>query len=188
MKHNKKKYKEIIQISLVIILFIGVFTMTTILKMKQDECKYEFATILMETNKGNITIELNLKEAPMTSKNFIKLTENKFYDNLKFHRYVPNFVIQGGDPKGDGTGGSGENLDLEISNLSHEKGVIAMARTSEPNSASSQFYFTLEKTPHLDGDYAVFGKVNEGMDVVMKLREGDIMKKVTLINYICEEK
>lgn len=187
MKHKKFKISENIQIILIIILFIIVFGITTMIKMN-DECENKiYATLLMQTSKGDVKIQLNLKEVPMTSKNFIKLVEKKFYDNLTFHRYVSNFVIQGGDPSGDGTGGSNETIKLEISNLTHKKGAIAMARTSNPNSASSQFYITLADTPHLDGDYAVFGEVIEGMDNVMKLREKDIIKSIRLINYICDE-
>lgn len=139
-------------------------------------------TVVMETNKGTIEIGLYEKDAPITTKNFVELVERKFYDGLKFHRYAPGFVIQGGDPKGDGSGGSEKTIKLEVSpKLKHDAaGVMAMARTSDPNSASSQFYFTLAPAPHLDMGYAVFGKVTKGLDVVLSLRAGDVMKKVYL--------
>lgn len=137
----------------------------------------------IETNKGLIVAEIYENKVPITAKNFLDLVNNDFYNGLKFHRYVPGFVVQGGDPKGDGTGGSDKEIKLEIvKDLKHEAGVLAMARSMDPNSASSQFYFTLEAAPHLDGSYAVFGKVIEGMDVVLSLREGDIMKDVSVVN------
>lgn len=136
--------------------------------------------VTIKTNKGIIKAELYTEKAPITTANFIKLTNQDFYDGLTFHRYEPGFVIQGGDPKGDGTGGSGETIPLEIvPELKHVEGALAMARTNDPNSATSQFYITLAPTPFLDGNYAVFGKVIEGMDVVLQLRAGDVMEEVT---------
>jgi cyclophilin family peptidyl-prolyl cis-trans isomerase len=139
--------------------------------------------IQMETTKGTIKVELYDNEAPITTSNFKELVQSNFYDGLTFHRYEPDFVIQGGDPKGDGTGGSDKTIPLEISdNLKHDAGVIAMARSQEPNSASSQFYFTLAPAHFLDGNYAVFGKVVEGMDVVLELRADDKIIKVEEVN------
>jgi len=144
--------------------------------------------ITFETTKGKIVVQLYVK-AKITSANFKELVSQGFYDGLSFHRYEPGFVIQGGDPqtKGNpnhpaaGTGGSDKNIELEIiPELSHKAGVIAMARSQDPNSASSQFYFTLADAHFLDGQYAVFGKVVEGMDVVLELRKGDVMEKVSL--------
>lgn len=141
--------------------------------------KNRFAII--ETNKGTIKAELYEDSAPITTKNFIKLADSGFYNGLKFHRYEPGFVIQGGDPRGDGTGGSSQIIPLEINkNLTHVKGALAMARTNDPNSATSQFYITLAPAPFLDGNYAVFGKVVSGMDVVEQLRAGDKMINITI--------
>jgi len=152
------------------------------LKGQEDKImakKNRIATIV--TNKGNIKFELFEDKAPNTAKNFIDLVDTGFYNGLKFHRYVPGFVIQGGDPKGDGTGGSGKNIKLEINkDLKHVLGAVAMARSSDPDSASSQFYITLAETPNLDGQYAVFGKVIEGIDVVLLLRQEDVMKEVNI--------
>jgi peptidyl-prolyl cis-trans isomerase B (cyclophilin B) len=143
----------------------------------------------IETNKGRIVIELYEDKAPQTAANFIDLAGRGFYDGLTFHRYVPGFVIQGGDPVGNGTGGFVDpqtgrerRIKLEVSrDLSHgDAGAVAMARSSAPDSASSQFYITLGRTPHLDMNYAVFGRVVEGMDVVNQLREGDRMTSVTI--------
>jgi peptidyl-prolyl cis-trans isomerase B (cyclophilin B) len=136
---------------------------------------------VIETNKGNFEMEIFLDKVPITANNFIGLAKKGFYDGLKFHRYEPGFVIQGGDPKGDGTGGSGKTIPLEIvDELTHEKGAVGMARSQDPDSASSQFYVMLGAEHSLDGEYAVFGKVTSGMDVVMKLRVGDVMKKVAI--------
>ena len=139
-------------------------------------------TAVIETNKGTIKFRLFEQDAPITAGNFIELAQRGFYDGLTFHRVVPGFVVQGGDPNGNGTGGSGKNIKLEVSpNLKHDSaGVVAMARSSDPNSASSQFYFTLGATPHLDMNYAVFGKVTEGVDVVQKLAVGDKMVSVKI--------
>jgi peptidyl-prolyl cis-trans isomerase B (cyclophilin B) len=139
---------------------------------------------VLETNKGTIRFELYENDAPITTSNFIGLAESSFYDGLKFHRVEPNFVIQGGCPQGNGTGGSGKNIKLEISpNLKHgDAGAVAMARSSQPDSASSQFYITLAPTPFLDGNYAVFGRVTEGLDVVRNIRVGDTMNSVRIEN------
>jgi cyclophilin family peptidyl-prolyl cis-trans isomerase len=137
-------------------------------------------TIVFETTKGTFEAMLYENDAPITSANFIGLVEKKFYDGLTFHRVIPGFVAQGGCPKGDGTGGSGKTIPLETTpKLKHDsEGVLAMARSAMPDSASSQFYITLAPQPHLDMGYAVFGKVISGMDVVQSLRIGDKMNKV----------
>lgn len=141
--------------------------------------KNRIATI--ETNKGIIKFELYEKETPITTKNFIELAESGFYNGLTFHRVEPGFVVQGGDPKGDGTGGSGKTIPLEIApSLTHKKGAVGMARSQDPDSASSQFYIVLEDAKFLDKNYAVFGQVTDGMDVVEKIAVGDKMLKVTI--------
>lgn len=128
-------------------------------------------TITME-NDAKIVVELDPKVAPNTVANFISLVEDKFYDGLIFHRVIPGFMIQGGDPNGNGTGGPGYTIDGEFTsngfenNLLHDRGVISMARTQAPNSAGSQFFIMTEKATSLDGEYAAFGKVLEGMDAV----------------------
>jgi len=136
---------------------------------------------VIETNKGKIVFELFEDKAPITTANFIKLAQSGFYNGLKFHRVVPGFVAQGGDPLGTGMGGSSEKIPLEIHpELTHKKGAVGMARSQDPNSASSQFYFALEDIHELDGSYAVFGQVIEGQDVVESLVVGDIMSKVEI--------
>lgn len=132
------------------------------------------AVITVE-NYGEIHLELDGDTAPITVKNFVELAKSGFYDGLTFHRIISGFMIQGGDPKGDGTGGSDKNITGEFesngieNNISHERGVISMARAEDPNSASSQFFIMHRTSTHLDGDYAAFGKVTEGMTVVDKI-------------------
>ena len=127
--------------------------------------------ITME-NGGVIRLELDAKAAPLTVANFEKLVRQGFYDGLIFHRVIPGFMIQGGDPQGTGYGGSDENIKGEFlmngvpNPISHERGVISMARSQDPNSASSQFFIMHEDGTFLDGQYAAFGRVVEGMDVV----------------------
>src|SRR3990167_4260754 len=133
-----------------------------------EEVKMKIAVI--ETNRGTIKAELYTEKAPITTANFIGLAGSGFYNGLTFHRVEPGFVVQGGDPRGDGTGGSGKTIPLEINpSLKHVKGALAMARTNDPNSATSQFYITLAPTQFLDGNYAVFGKVVQGMEVAEKI-------------------
>lgn len=128
-------------------------------------------TITME-NDQKIVLELQPSVAPNTVANFISLVEKGFYDGLIFHRVIPGFMIQGGDPSGDGSGGPEYSIKGEFSsngfenNLKHERGVISMARTSDPNSAGSQFFIMVEEASSLDGEYAAFGKVVEGMETV----------------------
>ncbi len=144
-------------------------------------------TATFDTTKGVIVAQLAEDDAPVTTANFIGLAEKGFYDGLTFHRYAPGFVIQGGDPNGNGSGGSGKNIkgefpDNGVANPGRHDGagVLAMARSGQPDSASSQFYFTLAAAPHLDSGYAVFGRVTSGLDAVLALREGDRMNKVTI--------
>lgn len=135
---------------------------------------------IIETEKGRIVIELFPEVAPKTVANFIKLAEQGFYNGLTWHRVVPGFVIQGGDPLGNGTGGPGYTIEAEFNNKKHIKGTVAMARASDPNSAGSQFYITLAPQPHLDGNYTVFGQTVEGLDVPEKIVQGDHMQKITI--------
>lgn len=141
-------------------------------------------TAVLRTDKGTIKFELLEDQAPTTTQNYVDLAEKHFYDGLIFHRYEPGFVIQGGCPQGTGFGGSGKNIPLEVTPaLKHDAaGVVAMARSQDPNSASSQFYITLAPASFLDMNYAVFGKVTEGLDVVLALRKGDRLETVTIEN------
>lgn len=126
-------------------------------------------------NYGTIEVELDADTAPITVTNFINLANSGFYNGLTFHRVIDGFMIQGGDPKGDGTGGSSEKIKGEFksngvqNNISHIRGTISMARSSANNSASSQFFIMQKDTTSLDGQYAAFGTVTSGMDIVDKI-------------------
>lgn len=129
-------------------------------------------------NGGVFVMELYPEYAPETVQNFADLVDDGFYDGLTFHRIIPGFMAQGGDPNGDGTGGSGSNIRGEFKSngfasntLKHKKGTVSMARAMDPDSASSQFFICFEDAPHLDGDYAAFGKVVYGMDTVDTLAD-----------------
>jgi cyclophilin family peptidyl-prolyl cis-trans isomerase len=173
---------KIIFVFLAVMLLVGCTeneTDTEVFEGGTDMAENPTAVIL--TNKGEFRFELYEKRAPTTVANFIELAESGFYDGLTFHRYEPGFVIQGGDPLGTGMGGSDKTIPLEIHpELKHIEGAVAMARSQDPDSASSQFYVTLAEAHFLDGNYAVFGQVTNGMDVVQSLRAGDKMEKVSI--------
>jgi len=139
-----------------------------------NENKNPIVTIEME-NGDIIKIELYPDIAPNTVNNFISLVNKKFYDGVIFHRVIPGFMIQGGDPQGTGTGGPGYSIKGEFTSngfkndLKHTRGVVSMARTPDPDSAGSQFFIMVDEAPHLDGEYAAFGKVIEGMEAVDKI-------------------
>ncbi len=138
-------------------------------------------TATIKTNKGVIVLELEGVRAPLTVGNFVNLARRGFYNGLKFHRVIANFMIQGGDPNGNGMGGPGYKFRNEISkDLKHNRaGTLAMAN-SGPNTNGSQFYITHKNTDWLDGSYNVFGYVLKGQDVVNKIRQGDIMESITI--------
>ncbi len=134
--------------------------------------------VFIDTARGQIELEVYPDLMPITVANFDKLVQSGFYDGLKFHR-VEDWVIQGGDPIGNGTGGPGWKIKLETSpQLKNVRGAVAMARASDPNSAGSQFYILKKDASWLDGQYAVFGKVVQGLDVVDLIQKGDLMKTV----------
>jgi peptidyl-prolyl cis-trans isomerase B (cyclophilin B) len=134
----------------------------------------------IHTAKGDIVFAFYPDEAPQHCAAFVKLARAGFYDGLTFHRVEPGFVIQGGDPSGNGTGGPGYQIDAEFSNLPHIKGTVAMARSANPNSAGSQFYICLDDASFLNKQYTVFGQAVAGQDVVDKIRKGDVMETVTI--------
>ena len=129
---------------------------------------------------GEIRIEFFAEDAPKTVENFVTLAKKGFYTGLNFHRVVPDFVVQGGCPKGNGTGGPGYTIKAEFNKQKHVRGTVAMARSQHPDSAGSQFYICYGTTPHLDGQYAVFGKVVSGMELVDRIKQGDMMTSLTI--------
>ena len=171
----KKYLKYIIIIGLIVTLIIGLNW-----PVDTEYLSGKHNVEIGVKDYGKINLELDADTAPITVTNFIKLTNEKFYDGLTFHRIIDGFMIQGGDPNADGTGKSNENIKGEFSsngvenNISHKRGVISMARSNEPNSGSCQFFIVHQDSPHLDGNYAAFGKVTSGIEVVDK-----IVKKVS---------
>jgi len=140
---------------------------------------------LIYTSKGVITCELYPEKAPLSVTNFVQLANGGFYNGLKFHRVVPQFVIQGGDPEGTGKGGPGYTIPAEIG-LKHEKGALAWARLPDQinpkkRSSGSQFYIAIEKVPFLDGEYSVFGQTINGMDIISKIAQNDLIEKIEII-------
>ena len=179
-------------ISMMLIAALSVVSLTGCGQAKAEEEKQESTTQQEENNDllsgkhevelvikdyGTIEMELDADKAPITVTNFVNLVEEGFYDGLTFHRIIEDFMMQGGDPNGDGTGGAEKTIKGEFSsngvdnNLSHTRGAVSMARSSDPDSASSQFFIVHEDSQFLDGDYAVFGYVTDGMDVVDKICE-----------------
>jgi peptidylprolyl isomerase/peptidyl-prolyl cis-trans isomerase B (cyclophilin B) len=138
------------------------------------------AVITLETG-GEIRIEFYPEDAPRTVENFVGLARKGFYNGLVFHRVVPGFVVQGGDPKGNGTGGPGYQIKAEFNDRRHVRGTLAMARSQDPDSAGSQFYITYGPQPHLDRNYTVFGQVVSGMEHVDRIKQGDRMTTVAIV-------
>jgi len=138
------------------------------------------ARITLDNDK-TIDIAFYPQDAPKTVENFVTLAKKGFYNGLKFHRVVPDFVVQGGCPKGDGTGGPGYTIPAEFNSKKHLRGTVAMARSQHPDSAGSQFYICYGTTPHLDRNYTVFGQVTSGMEAVDQIKQGDTMKTVEIL-------
>ena len=171
MKRSKLEtiLKVIVGSGIVIFLIIGF--------NYKGEVVEDYKVEINVKDYGTIYLTLDGEQAPITVKNFVKLAKEGFYDGLTFHRVIDGFMIQGGDPDGDGTGGSSETIKGEFSSngvdntIKHERGVISMARSQAPDSASSQFFIVHKTSSHLDGNYAAFGKVTKGMEVVDKIVE-----------------
>jgi len=173
-----KKFYQIVLFTVLVVILAACGKETSDNKEQENTANYAeevkenpIVTITME-NDEKIIIELEPKTAPNTVANFISLVEDGFYDGLIFHRVIPGFMIQGGDPDGTGMGGPDYAIKGEFTSngfentLTHERGVISMARSQDPDSAGSQFFIMTEQATHLDGDYAAFGKVTEGMEMV----------------------
>ena len=155
---------KIIKRFLLIIIMIG-FTMTT---NANDE-----NILLLELKDGTVTIEMKPEVAPMHVARIKELVREGFYDGLTFHRVIAGFMAQTGDPLGNGTGGSGQNIDAEFNNERHIRGTLSMARARDPNSADSQFFICFDDAPHLNGQYTVWGQVIDGMEHVDSIKKGE---------------
>ena len=187
-----KKYILIISLLFIGLLFTGCSDnqLGINFNIKGNETSLNYDTknplVAMKIKKyGAIVIELYPDVAPNTVNNFISLTKSGFYDNNTFHRLEPGFVLQGGDPNGNGTGGPGYHIQGEFTknnfknDLKHTKGVVSMGRSTLPNSAGSQFFIMLGDKPELDGNYAAFGKVIDGMDIIEKIEKNEKANKKT---------
>ena len=150
--------------------------------MSEKEISAELPQIQIQTDRGNMTVELFEEDAPNTVANMISLIEKGYYDGLNFHRVISDFMIQGGCPEGTGTGGPGYNFDDECSTeRGHDSaGVLSMANAG-PGTNGSQFFITHGPTPHLDGKHTVFGKVTDGLEVINEIQQGDVMEKVVVL-------
>jgi len=170
--NNKRNL--ILGISIALIIILAVALAYGVNKPGAETSKM----ITIQTSIGSIILEVYPKQMPITVENFVKLVNSNFYNGLTFHR-VEDWVIQGGDPQGNGKGGPGWTIPLEISpELKNVRGAVAMARSQDPNSAGSQFYILKKDASWLDGNYAVFGKVVKGMEIVDQIKPGDKMELV----------
>src|SRR6185369_4431558 len=134
----------------------------------------------LETDRGMIQIELAVNDAPLTVENFVALARKGFFNGLSFHRVVGDFVIQDGDPRGDGEGGPGYTIRDELNELPYVRGTVGMALDPWPDTGGSQYFITHSPQPHLDGRYTVFGRVVSGMDVVDKIQQSDVIRRVRI--------
>lgn len=149
-------------------------------EMQVEDSGLSKQTATLRVIHGKIKIAFYPKKAPVTVTRISELISKGFYNGIIFHRVVPGFVAQAGDPTGTGTSGSGKNLPAEFNDLEHVRGTIAMARTQDPNSADSQFYITLSRQAHLDGKYTIFAKVVDGLEIIDKIQRGDKIISFTL--------
>lgn len=148
--------------------FLNIFVLSIFTTSVANE-----APILnMVLEKGIVKIQTFPDKAPNTVKRIVELSESGFYDGLIFHRVISGFMAQGGDPNGNGTGGSGKNLKAEFNDIKHERGIVSMARANDPDSADSQFFICYDSHDFLDGKYTVWGKVIEGMNLIDRIPEG----------------
>jgi peptidyl-prolyl cis-trans isomerase B (cyclophilin B) len=167
-------------LALVALLVITIGGPAVAAEQKGPKKVQQTAVITLEKG-GEIVIEFFPQDAPKTVENFVTLAKKGFYNGLTFHRVVPGFVAQGGDPRGNGTGGPGYTVKAEFNKQKHLRGTLAMARSQDPDSAGSQFYICLGPQPSLDGQYTVFGKVTTGMELVDGIKVGDRMKTVRIV-------
>lgn len=174
---------HVLSIILISLFSISLFSFTSMQSpiTNADFQNYE-NIIYLKLKNGTVVIELFPDKAPQHVARIKDLTRKGFYDGLTFHRVIDGFMVQTGDPKGDGTGGSGQKISAEFSNSPHKRGVVSMARAQDPNSADSQFFIVLQDSPFLDGQYTVFGRVISGMEYVDAIKKGDPNQNGMVIN------
>lgn len=166
--------------SLLLVLFAVSLVTAEVKHFNPDYSGIQSITAVITTHEGKITLDLNFHKAPQTVANFVELAKKGFYNGLTFHRVIQRFMIQGGCPKGDGTGNPGYNIADEKNDLKHEMGALSMANTGAQNSGGSQFFIVQWPQPHLDGKHTVFGKVTDGMDVVYRIEAHDPIQKIEI--------
>lgn len=166
-----------------ILCFIGTVLAFSSCADADDEKKPKDVRVVMETSKGDVHLTVFASKTPLTAANFLNLAKRGYYDGLSFHRVIPNFMIQGGDPTATGMGGPGYSFKDEIvPSLKHNKaGILSMANAG-PGTNGSQFFITHEATPWLDGKHTVFGEVTKGQDVVNAIKQGDTIKKIKFVD------
>ena len=158
-----------------LLIFFGIFI--------GNSKAVEPVTIQMLLEKGIVVIETYPEKAPKTVKRITELINQGFYDGLTFHRVISGFMAQGGDPEGNGTGGSGKNIVAEFNDIKHDRGIVSMARSNDPDSADSQFFICYDSHPFLDGKYTAWGKVIEGMNIIDRIPEGKGQNGQVLSNH-----
>lgn len=169
---------RLIRLASLFVLVLGIVTMSNggigggAQAQSADTSQDLENTLYLDLEAGRVVIKLRPDLAPKHVERIKELTREGFYDGLTFHRVIEGFMAQGGDPKGDGTGGSGQKLPAEFSNENHVRGTVSMARSSNPNSADSQFFIVFADAPHLDGQYTIWGQVVSGMEYVDGLKKG----------------
>lgn len=181
----KEKFfaSHLISIVLISIFSMSLFSFTSMKASVDTTNIQEYENIVyLKLKDGMVIVELFPEKAPKHVEQIKRLIRQGFYDGLAFHRVIDGFMAQGGDPKGDGTGGSGKKIPAEFSNTPHKRGILSMARAQDPNSADSQFFIVLKDSPFLDGQYTVFGRVISGMEFVDKIKKGSPIKNGSVIN------
>ena len=176
IKENLPWFSANAMISLMsLVLIFIIFNIATKPKIKMSyKTKEQLSnTLYLNLKDGRVVIKMLPEQAPMHVQRITTLVRKGFYDGLTFHRVIEDFVAQGGDPKGDGTGGSGKKIAAEISQLKHKRGVVSMARGVDLNSADSQFFIVLDDQPYLDGKYTIWGHVIDGMEYVDNIKKGN---------------
>ena len=203
IRNKEKKMKISIKVVILVLAIFAAYQISIAVKKSQDNSNQNINNYsedasddkavqneiaVIETNKGDIKLELYTNDAPKTVENFVKLANENFYDEIKFHRVISDFMIQAGDPlskddnpANDGTGGPGYSFEDEINSHKIEVGSLAMANSGPDTNGSQFFIVTKRSQPHLDGKHTVFGKVLEGMDVVTSIEQGDVMNKVYIV-------
>ena len=174
---------HVVSIVLISLFSISLFSFTSMNSSVTNASIQDYKNVVyLKLKDGVVVIELLSNEAPKHVEQIKRLVRQGFYDNITFHRVIDGFMAQTGDPKGNGTGGSGKNIPAEFNKIPHKRGIVSMARAQDPNSADSQFFIVLKDSPFLDGQYTVFGRVISGMEFVDNIKKGNPSQNGTVLN------